>query len=481
MKRPITILNLSDLHINADGENGNYMTTIFRKSMDAYFSYIYGPEEVKHIRWQPDYIVMPGDIVDSRTEDQGKSFEKAGEVVRELLLERFNLLKQAVILTPGNHDKRNIPEKEMDNDDKLDNQKTRYKGIKDNFKEFCSPRNTPKAETEFIKYHEEDFKLFTDFNKSFVDKSNYFYYPKLQDSSLKYVSGLKVFPEHKVCFLCLNTEWLYTRSKIERDAGGHLCSPIAKYLCDVLSKSEYADYTVVTLMHRKPDDLSWETKNQADERTYDPLLLIEQCSDVIISGHDHAIRTNRPDMIKNYIQHFKLGSPSCPTAENERFPYSVSAINLDPINLTVELLVGTYSRDNQWEFKTDGPFPLRDKYKSKANRKKNIRCGTNDPIHLKALSAHEQDVEKVIRNYFGANSVLYMDIRCIGTAIEDMVIPIQPTHLVLYVVNTGDAEIDYLQKAYDRLNERIEIQKSKLLMQLVISRIIIDTPETLKF
>lgn len=480
MKRPITILNLSDLHINAKGENGNDMEAIFEKSMDAYYSYIYNSEKIEHIKWHPNYIVMPGDIVDGRTEQQDESFTKAEGIIEKLLV-RFKLLNQALILAPGNHDKRNISDKEMNNEGKLGYQKRRYKGIKDNFEEFCSPHKTQITEVEFMKFHEKDFGLFADFNRKFVEGANYCCYPKFKDSQLKYVSGVKFFTEHKVCFLCLNTEWLYTRSKIERDAGGHLCRPIVKYLCDVLSKPEYADYTIVTLMHRKPDDLSWEAKNQADERTYDPLLLLEQCSDVIISGHDHAIRTNRPDMIKNYIQHFKLGSPSCPTAENERFPYSISAINLDPINLTLELLVGTYNKENQWEFKTDGLFPLRDKYKSRTNHKKDIRCGTNDLIHLKAPSAHEEDVERVIRNYFGTNSVLYIDIRYIGTAIRDMAIPLRPTHLVLYAINTGDTEIDYLQKTYAILNERIEIQKSKLLMQLVISRIIIDTPETLKF
>ena len=480
MKRPVTILNLSDLHINYNNKDGLKALESLAHQLEQY---IKDEKENVNFRWLPDYIVMPGDIVDSNAGNTQKSYEIAGEIIKSFT-EKFNWDDEklaSVVITPGNHDKKGISNEDLKSPDDITNQKEKYEKNKKNFEQFCGLDKTKNIDSEFINIHEDDFRMFSDFNKQFIPEDNpefkYHYYPKTGDI-LKYVSGIKIFHEHKICFLCLNTEWLHTRSAISDKQKIGLCRPIVKHLCDELRESIYSDYTVITLMHRKLEDLSWETKNHTNVRTQDAMSLIEQYSDIIISGHDHSIRTNSPDMLKNSIQHFKLGSPSCTVTENEKFLYSVSAIYIDPIDLTVELLNGKYDDNNKWEFFKNGTYQLRNKYKKGAgdsDKKSNYynRWG----ICLKAKSSGLSDVRQSISSYFrnGGDTTWSLLIKSVDDITDISVDTNKRTHIVLYSLNYEHNNQNHAREEY--LKVKSKFRKDILLIKVIVSVVFIDIPE----
>ena len=460
MKRSITILNLSDLHICADNKKGAEALQSLSNNLHEYAC----STEKDQIKWQPDYIVIPGDIIDSETKTSNVSYDEAAKIINTILshCEHLKQRKERVIAIPGNHDKL-IPHSSF------------YEQIQKNFDLFCSREKNETIEEEFVELHEKNFLPFSTFYKDYCPDPDpkdyhYFCYSKFKEKNLKYVSGLKVFDEHKVCFLCVNSEWLYTGKGSKQEL--HLCTPIIKELTDELAKPKYSEYTVVTLIHRKPDDLSWQTKNHTDERTYDALRLLEQRSHVLITGHEHPIRTNRPDMIKNSIQHFKIGSPSATTRENERFPYSFSEIIIDPINLTVELLAGSYNDEKRkWKFDTEGIFPLREKFVPSACISELSRF---DPICLKTSSIYKKDVEEAIQFYFGDSSNWKLTPLLVEKPDVQIEIPPVKTHFVLYAFFPDDATYELLKKAYNKLISQDEVHKAILLNRLIISILIIN-------
>ena len=481
MKRPRSILNLSDLHINADHKDNYHALEELPKALESYYyKQIDDSIEPFNWKWKPDYIAIPGDIIDGRTANIKASYNKATDILKKLLT-TFKLSEERIIAVPGNHD-RSIPT-ENDVKEKLVELGKSYKNLKQNFDDFCGINKNTQIESDFINFHNNDFQLFSDFNKQYQCNQEpvyfeYHFYDPFENSSLKYVSCLKVFHKHKICFLCLNTEWLYTRGEIAAQQELHLCTPIVKSLTDKVRKLEhYTDYTIVALMHRKPDDLHWKTRNHTDIGTYDSLRIVEHFSDIIISGHDHPIRASKPDFIKNSIQHFKLGSPSCSRDENERLPWSISVINVDPISLTIELLTGKYYEES-WEFKAEGVFRLRNKFASSDDRQKASKLARNAPIRLKASSSDSEDIKSAIESYFGKGGKWRLTPLFVNDVNETTpVLKEEPIHLVLYSLNANEMDIKKLREKYNEICKREEAKR--ILHQLVINRVVIDIPKNI--
>jgi len=482
--RPFIILNLSDLHINAEEINQSRIRTLNTLKRDL-SDYNYNNQEEN---WLPDFIALPGDIINIKQHKPAESYTKASEILNGFLSFFGNLPKERIIAVPGNHDKKLIEEFKVKNPICLRLLKKKYENLKVNFGQirsfdrFSSQDKIKQIHDDFISFHQDDFVLFSNFNRHYNQEQgkesfNYYTYSYFKDTPLEYVSGLKVFKDQKVCFLCLNTEWLSTRGEIEPKLEIHLCTPIVKELISKLTNiQDFAHYTVVTLMHRKPDDLSWKTKNHSDVIKCDALNLIEQHTDILLSGHEHSIRTKKPDMIKNIIQHLRLGSASCPTGDTENFPYSVSVIKIDPFNRNFKLLVGSYNVNEQWEFKNEGTFLLRNKFALSTDFKKTgKRTDLFDPIRLKAPSKLRDDIKQTIQKYFGEN-----DLTLVVCNVEEfdkyMPPPKIPTHLILYTNNAEDVEIRYMKSVFDVFSNRVEIVKAMLLRQLVTSMVVFDIP-----
>ena len=470
MKRPITILNLSDLHIDATHQESQLKALIdLPRELREYIN----NNKNERIKWLPDYIAIPGDVIDCKTKNRTASYDKATEILRTYFLETYSSLSmEKIIVVPGNHDRKTVskPTDISQKDDHIEN----YKQLKENLLLFCSDdEKATEAERKFIGFHEEDFKQFAEFNEQFVSPDDHFDW--INANSLQYTSGMKVFKDHKICFLCVNSEWMYTRSWIESNQEFHLAAPAVVKMTDILSRPEYADYTVITLMHRKPDDLSWKEQNETNKMTHNALKEIERHSDIIISGHDHAVRTYWPDMIKNHIQHFKLGSPSCKATGNGKFPYSVSAINVDPINLTVELLTGSY--DGGWKFDKEGVFNLRNKYASYPKRNAPPVRDTNEPVRLMARCADADEVTRAIREYYSSYSDKWeIQPICIDGHFSHPTVPSAPTMFVFYTLVDDQTHLKRLKDAYSVFNNNNDTHKHKALRRLAAGKVIIETP-----
>lgn len=492
MKRPFTILNLSDLHINADNSDDERQALVgLPGQLRVYIDKIKG-EQIENIKWEPNYIAIPGDIIYGKTNNPNKrnaSYAKAVKILDKFYAEFSTLLKRkeengeeknvTVITVPGNHDRETVSVRPITKLlFKITKKKPhikRYKQLKENLLLFCGGGNNREVEEKFVNFHQEDFKLYANFSKQFISEEDD-YFDWIGATPLKYTSGLRVFKEHKVCFVCVNTEWLYTRGWIEPKQEFHLVTPAVIKITDKLKTPEYVDYTVITLMHRKPDDLPWKEKNDTDIMTHNALKEIERHSDIILSGHEHAMGTMRPDKIKNQIQHFKLGSQGAHPDGNGRFPYSVSLIHVNPINLTVELLTGNY--DGSWEFVLEGTFDLRNKYASLDEQKSAKICTPNEPVCLMARSADKDEVMRVLKDYYsGCNGKWnLMPVRADDFDLHRAT-PIEPTLLVLYALSDDQCNLNEMKKLYRDFNAREEIHKQKTLGVLITDYVIIKTPQ----
>lgn len=414
----IVIFNLSDLHIDLSRETEQ--ETIF---FDLLRDFELFTKEVEHRRWMPQYVVIAGDII-NKGEVENYAFAK--RLVDEFC-NRFKIKGSHVIMAPGNHDKKHT---NISNSDK-------YKQIKSNFSEFCNlPQTLEEKEdyektgndrknegtlNNFLSYHKDGFEDFCQFyhTQSFQGKDYpYVSHPLLRETELKYVSGLKIFEEDKICFLTLNTEWLYADNKVikdipPKDINFEVGRNIISYLYNKIQEM-CPDYTVITLMHRSPYEISWFEINKIDQTTKHTLGYIEHCSDIIISGHDHSVYNQMPDLVRNRIQHFRLGSSSWQHQHDSKvFPHSVSILRIDTVVENIELLRGMYEQPSnehpsQWKFEiSKQSFPLRNKYEKKYKEEYNsisIKNKITDNVFVCDIF-NNKEIEEKIKQYF-----MYHDI-----------------------------------------------------------------------
>lgn len=405
MKLPISILCISDLHFE-----GGDMSAI--KQLCTDYQEFVNSNEIENKRWHPDYVVVAGDIVNYDLHDYSQPQETINA-----LISSFKIDPSHVIVVPGNHDKK-IPKNE--NIRILDKNKRV-------FLNYCADPDNDSKKKEFGKAFYPRFKKYIKFCEPyFVEKKDIKYKylsPKMLDRRLKYLSGLKVFEEDRLCFLIINTEWLYVSPKyfgnsIEKKVERHLkiyekcklCAPLVKDLCDIIKK-EYPDYTVITVMHRGVEDLSWEENNVTDALTVDAVSYIQDISDVIFTGHDHTIHKASPTLVKNRIQHFKLGSVGRKELSGSEHIRRASIIRFYSAGNEIEMLHLRYSKISEskykWEFKLDDSiYPLFSKYRS--NQAVKNRNKQYDYLTIRAKSLGQDDIQKAIESHFSINDGIKM-------------------------------------------------------------------------
>lgn len=208
---------------------------------------------------------------------------------------------------------------------------------------------------------------------------------------------------------------------------------------------------------------------------------IKRCSDIIISGHDHNLRTGRPDVIENRVQHFKLGSPSC-KGDNE-FKYSASVIHVNPIDHTIKLLKCEYLATGHWDFKEEaGAFPLRNKYIADAGLDIGDKPSMNthtDPVNLQARYLGNEEIERTIKDYFykqGLPDGWELKPVCVDVK-HNSIVPDSPVHIVLYTHNDCKVGLPRLKREYDKLCNDPDMHKRRLLRQLIVSKVIVEIPQ----
>lgn len=326
MKRPITILCLSDLHLVPESEGTVILSRLQKKIKNCISD---------NFKWEPDYIVVAGDLVDGKKKDYAAATIILDSFINE---SNFNIQPFHVITVPGNHDK-DFPGAFSNFSQKKDIKKNKClsNALESSTFSFDLKRNYAGNFKKYGKFYSQ----YLNENCQDITKWEYEYASKYLGEELEDIaltSGLKVFHDTKTCFLTINTEWGYVPDKDGRNRSIiRLCTPVV-YESIKTYLNKYPDYLLITVMHRNPLELSWNERNRIDPHKPDILQYIYHYSDILLTGHDHIERVLPPNMLMNKAQHFQLGSASMSSRSNELVQFCAALINVDPLGRKLELL-----------------------------------------------------------------------------------------------------------------------------------------------
>lgn len=405
MIRPITLLCLSDLHLfkgqagdKAFGSLISSLGSILRNNPEFY----------------PDYIVIAGDVIDAHTEDPKKSYRYAAKRIRDIF-RTYQLRSDRVVVAAGNHDKVVLREDSFKTEN--DNAKAFREAVLKNesldlsamystqfkaFSEFYSsfvPRRARKAMSTFTPKNNEEFE----------GTVHYLYNDLAAKCSMDIAlaEGVKVFCTDAVVFLCVNTEWTYlpdqkikSYGKEKRLADDGIVRLYSNGINAMIKTilHHYPHYTIVTVMHRDPSEMSWEEKNAKSYK--DILNKIYKYSDVLLTGHEHTPNLKRPDRMANGALHFKLGSSARNGNIEEIADLNARLLRIDPVKREVDVInieyEDTSSSDGfEWRPYRDGVFMMKAQY---VYKNRNGREKSSEYLPVVAVNYEKKSVEKALRS-----------------------------------------------------------------------------------
>ena len=337
---------MADMHLQAN----SFCNTAIKSFISQLTSFL-----TVHPGKKPDFIAIAGDLVVGKDIEPDK-YKTTQDIVNTLLKE-FGLGEERLITVPGNHDK-TVPDSHITPDFWTTDSTKLY------LSNFSKAYISTKDAEDFPKLFSH-FKRFADFYTPYVkvDKENYKY---LYDTDLfekdyngsGLTSGMKVFTEDKICFLCINSEWTYYPKEETQGKQVRIFAPAVQYSLNQIARY-YSDYLVVTLIHRNPATFSWPERNISVEG--DILQRIYQYSDVILTGHDHNYQLFPPDYMANSAQLLRLGSISRSDHDDEFVPYNAAILQLDPHKRTMDVLNCSFKgfREGGWSFTQLGKYPIK--------------------------------------------------------------------------------------------------------------------------
>jgi len=387
MIRPFTLLYLADLHI---GQNGNAATIFEKLQVKIKDDFV-----TKNPQFQPDFLVIAGDVIDSsrKAEKYRKKYKEARETVKSLC-KMFSIKKNHVIIVPGNHDKcsgktstemieafnkfYNKHSSEIVNDSHWNDFNDLYSGYRKFYQQYLNPKG--------VKY--------------FCDNV---LYKKVPDG-ISSGSGLIVFKSLNVCFLLINTEWTYQPENANKDNKCLIPVLIGKPLQEYYHR--YSGYTLITVMHRSPQDLSWEEKYGGDGES-DVLRDIYDASDIIVSGHMHAENFMPPHMMANHAQLVNLGSVSHGNGEVKHLRASLMIVD----QLQTQFDIRTYEMNRnsfEWFLKNSDTYPLCNRLFKKhiSSAQEIFPFPVNGVLRTFSKSSNKEDVEESINLLFRGQKTL---------------------------------------------------------------------------
>lgn len=402
MRRPVSILCLADIHYDDKG-NMDALKNL-KQELSEFIGY-----DKNNKKWDPDYIVIAGDLA-----NKGSGYIGVDGFIDGL---RGAVAPERVVLVPGNHDVCKTSGSIED-----------MKKLKDCFNDFCKdPKNN---KTDFETTFKNKFNAFVSFSEKYnkQDKKNILYpQSSIISEQIKCLSGVKVFDEDQLCFVHVNTEWLYESGKhdsrvmhsvggkveditpfMRKDEDCHLCAPLVKEVYGHIKKC-YPTYTVVTVMHRWIDHLSWEENNVSDSSKIDSIGYILNGSDIIITGHDHVYHPMPPTLVGNRVQHIQLGSVGRKESLVSELSRFAEIIRIDVHEGIIEQLFiqfqGPFDKDN-WKFiESEKIYPLYDKFSCRENTK--LEKPDSGTI-LRAKSSNEQDIQEAVDFYFQKKGIVLL-------------------------------------------------------------------------
>ena len=434
MKTPFSILCISDLHFN------NEKLDPVKKLGEDLLRFTKEGNHAEKLQWLPSYLVIAGDIANKGNLDYSQPTQHIND-----LLQVLGLSRDHVILVPGNHDKntKGIDLLAYRNEIKLFEQYQKHESAG--------------CVQEFHDYYANKFKPYIDFGKQYLSdpsdvqcKEYQYQKPELllpmnnPDFGIRLLSGVRHFKEDSLCFVIVNTEWLYippssilkekcdntTDCGIEKKVRGikrllsikencKLCVPLINDAYNLIKK-DYKDCTIVTVMHRDFKDLTWFENNHTNLAQKNPIQQIEAFSDIILTGHEHTVTIENPSYMKNKIQHFKLGSTGRDPYESSEEPVRTAClIRINPASEQVEMLTASYDGiNNAWSFyENEEIFPLRQKYTWSEEL---AIDNTGKRIIIKAKDSSNEIVIKEIRAHFDPNDEKSLSFCIFRVRINDL-------------------------------------------------------------
>ena len=352
----IVLLNLSDMHCMANNDQQKEIFAAFFKELKSFVE--------NNPVWRPDFIVIPGDIIDGHNkteEDKVSAYQLARNFIKEVSDWSGLQMNHDVITIPGNHDRIYPPSKLKKNYFKQLNK------VFNAFQEGDSSSNT----IDVLEQEDELFRLYcSEFADFILDEEitdGKFICPKsLKQSNCRKTIGYKAYDSLKIVFLLLNTEWLISPSQF---GATKICCG-RRFVIEAVKeiRAKYPDYIIVTTMHHPLSQIEWEEKNIDRMDLFNPYHMILDISDIIISGHDHLISSNNePEYLANMVQHFQLGSFACnPDPGRDIFLNSASLLKIDSVNNFIQMnyIYLNLSKGNiKWNFSpTTSTYPLRGRF-----------------------------------------------------------------------------------------------------------------------
>lgn len=482
---------MSDLHLYSWDEDKRQFREI--KNLLKYIRTLASND----VFWWPDYIVLAGDVIQYKKGIERATEYQNAEKVIDYILKQFHLDKSKVIITPGNHDKdypeinNDLLQKIIDYDnniyslveDKISSKDKdiidKQKEIDDNISELSKLcNNNQESGFDFDNKFGESFRPFYDFYGKYINENNYFYPDKLLNKKQPLYStfGLKVFENHKVCFLTINTELTYTPKNSHNSEIMRLVKPLIYPLIQKI-RDKYPQYTVVTVMHRDPRESSWKERNGKNVSIIEELY---ECSDVILTGHEHPEKWLVPHMMSNSAQLFKLGSSSM----ESRNPYSplehfATLIKIDSMAGSVQYKQLLQKSNNEWTetnpVLSTETVPLRNKF---GKFDKYVPANRKGLFTIFSQSHLKSDIDQAICRVFNCSAnnnddrqlltSIYCDIT--NEKIKDS-IDEKKTLLVLY------ADPNCYKVMMDRANGiRKKFMKDIISMRLIVCTAILKVP-----
>lgn len=468
MKRPISILCLADIHYNDSGD---------MKEVDSLCEELieYTTNDNQNVKWRPDYIVVAGDIA-----DKNSGYTGATDFINKLK-NGFGIDSQNIIIVPGNHDKdvKNLSKEMMSNQ-------------KSTFNLYCKKLDKEAFGNVFM----SSFKNFIKFSKEYNENLQFYKVGKdcILDERLHGLSGVKVFKENHICFLHVNTEWLYMSGKdktkvfseryedftdfMRVDEDCRLCAPLIKDAYRLI-KTKYPDYTVVTVMHRGFEHFSYGEKNVSDATTIDAIEYIIRVSDIIITGHDHIFSPAPPTLIGNRVQHFQLGSVGRKESAVSELSRFAEVIRIDVPNGDIEQLFIQHrkGRDNfHWDiYASDRKYSLFSKFP----QRNGIRLQYSDTV-LRSPSSYKMDIKKSISLHFQFPTkplIIHAD-NMIKNSLEKLIkSKAKKLYIVVYYLYHEYLNQDFTNNIKRQLDLFRDKNIKKILFnKIVISEVIVEYP-----
>lgn len=465
MKRPITLLCLSDLHLVPEGDGNTALTQLIKK-INSY--------KTKDFKWIPDYIVVAGDLVDGRE----KEYHVASGFIDSIInTPDFSIPPFNVITVPGNHDK-DFPDSSRKN--------FRIKEKKKN-KVLSDAINASVFSFDLKENYANNFKSYGGFYHRYVNvgdqdasRCEYEYATKFLGSELEDIaltSGLKVFHDTKTCFLTVNTEWGYVPDhKGKQYSQIRLCTPVVYESINKYLKN-YSDYLLVTVMHRNPIELSRDEQFRLDPHKPDILQYIYHYSDILLSGHDHIEKVISPNMLMNKVQHFQLGSASMNSRNNELVQFCAALIYVDPIRKRLELLNLKYDyQERVWNDSRGGVFKLAEREGDFVDYSKHVddvkfHAEITRKIPVKSMS--KEDIENAAKVLFPERTDMHFSLLCVNVwdsdplgTIKRFVLKESKAMVVVYSDNLADHPKcqNFIRDAFNDNNIRMQYYLKKLII-----------------